>query len=156
MFLAQNNPEVHQELRFTGRDRLGGTGPVRTLQDVDPASLTTASAPSPTVRKVNNSKGERRRRFSPSGLGVVRIEQLERIGDVGDVDLHTDACGSLLEAGGLAHGMSVGAPTPTLPLTGRQPTFECETVKGLPTPPVRRASTDTPDEDRPFCRRRPR
>ena len=31
--------------------------------------------------------------------------------------------------------MSVGAPTPTLPLTGRQPTFECETVKGLPTPP---------------------
>lgn len=63
-------------------------------------------------------KGERRHRLSPSGLGVVRIEQFERIGDVGDVDLHTDACGSLLEAGGLAHGMSIGAPTPTPRPTG--------------------------------------
>ena len=62
------------------------------------------------------------------------VEQLERIGDVGDVDLHTDACGSLLEADGLTHSGSIGASTPTPPLTGRQSTFECETVKGSPTP----------------------
>ena len=92
---------------------IGNPPPARTPQGAAPTAPIPASAPSPTVRKVNNSKGERRRRFSPSGLGVVRIEQLERIGDVGDVDLHTDACGSLLEAGGLAHGMSIGAPTPT-------------------------------------------